>query len=146
MEVAKQPTPELVPALQRVATIPKPNTISTQESISTFVTSIAALAKLSAPLAINEANADVLHEGWRSMRNILYILRTPEMTQVEYARASDPHWNFLEAERLIDYSMRIVRDRWRDHDETTERFLNWSKERLLRISRDTLATPQSPRS
>ena len=146
MEVAKQPTTELVPALKRVASFPNANTMSIQKSVSTFVTSIASLAKIFAPLPADESQLDALREGWRSMRNILYLLHTPGISQAEYALTSDQHWTFLESEHLIDYPMRIVRDRWRDHDETSAQFMEWSKERLLKMSRDTLANPQIPRS
>jgi hypothetical protein len=146
MEVAKAPTPELVPALQRVASAPAAETMSVQESVSTFATAVAALAKISAPLPATRDESDVLHNGWRSMRNILYLLYTPNMTQAEYAAASDQYWKFLEEEHLIDYPMRIARDRWSDRDRTAARFVEWSKDRLLRMCRDVLAKPQVPRS
>src|SRR5262245_4395751 len=65
-EIAKHPTPELVPALQRVAPFPRADTISIQESVRTFVASITALAKVSAPLAAAdlEADDDPLRNGW----------------------------------------------------------------------------------
>jgi hypothetical protein len=145
-EVATNPTAELAPASQRVAIVPNANTISTQESVSTFVTSIVALAKLSFPPFPDADEPDVLRNGWRSMRNILYLLHMPGMTQADYARASDQYWKFLEDEHLLDYPMRVIRDRWRDHDETSLRFLDWSKDRLLRMSRDALTSPRLPRS
>lgn len=146
MDVAKQPTAELVPALQRVASAPNANTVSIQESVSTFVTSVVCLAKISAPIPSAENEPDVLRNAWHNMRNIIYLLHTPGMTEAEYASASDPHWKFLESEHLIDYPMRVIRDRWRDQDETSERFIAWSKERLLKMSRNVLANPQVPRS
>ncbi len=145
-EVVKQPTPELALALQRVASFPNANTMSIQESVSTFVTSIASLAKIPAPLPAEESQPDSLREGWRSMQNILYLLHTPGISRAEYAVRSDQYWKFLEDEHLIDYPMRIIRDRWRDQDETSARFVEWSKEQLLRMSRNALEIPQIPRS
>jgi hypothetical protein len=145
-DVVKQPTPELAPALQRVASFPNANTMSIQESVSTFVTSIASLAKIPAPLPVEESQPDALREGWRSMQNILYLLHTPGISRAEYAVRSDQYWKFLEDEHLIDYPMRIIRDRWRDQDETSARFVEWSKEQLLRMSRNALENPQIPRS
>jgi hypothetical protein len=145
-EVAKRPTAEVVPALQRVAKLPNANTISVQDSVNTFVEAIAALAKLSAPLPFDVDGPDVLRNGWSSMRSILYLLHTPGISPGQYARTSDQHWAYLEDEHLIDCPMRIVRHRWRDHEETSLRFLEWSKERLVRMCRDTLTRPQHPRS
>jgi hypothetical protein len=86
----------------------------------------------------------VLLKACSSIRHIVYLLHKAGITQAEYLRASDTHWKHLEDEHLIDFPMRIVRDRRRDNDEISVRFLESSKERLLRLSRDMLA--QRPNS
>jgi hypothetical protein len=145
IEIAKHPTMELAPALRRAAIVPNANTTSIHESIRTFVASVVSLAKLSVPLD-DDDHPDVLRKAWHSMRNILHLMHTPGMTQAEYVRVSDRDWTFIESEHLLDYPMRIVRDRWLDTDETSVRLLEWSKDRLLRMSRAALVNPRPPRS
>jgi energy-coupling factor transporter ATP-binding protein EcfA2 len=145
-EIATNPTAAFVPALQQVAYYPNANTVSIQESMSTFVSSISSLAKIAAPLPPDKDERDAPHRGWQCIRHILYVLHTSGITQAEYQRRSEEHWRFLESERLIDHPMRIVSDRWRDRDETSARLLEWSKEYLLTMSREFLARAEPARS
>jgi hypothetical protein len=102
------------------------------------------MAHLGVPQPDDKGEQDVLLKACSSIRHIVYLLHKAGITQAEYLRASDTHWKHLEDEHLIDFPMRIVRDRRRDNDEISVRFLEWSKERLLRLSRDMLA--QRPNS
>ncbi|CAM5771851.1 hypothetical protein LMIY3S_03647 [Labrys miyagiensis] len=145
-EVARSPTSQTVAALQRVASVPMRDTSSTQESVSTFVMAIVALAELGVPLLPADHENDPLMQSWHSMGRILFALHTPGTTPAEYEVAAHGDWSWLEHEELIDCPMRILRDRWRDNDQTSERFLEWSKERLLRMSRANLKNKPTPRS
>jgi hypothetical protein len=141
-ELAKNPTADTTPALQGVAVRPKQNTHSMQESVSTFVSAVTALARLKAPLP--EGRHDASEKTWHCARHILYALHSPGTTREAYTRETEDHWRRLYELHAVDVVMRIIHGRWWHDDETTARFCEWSNEQLLRLCRDTLINKPEP--
>jgi hypothetical protein len=143
-DLAKNPDVEAIPALQRVALVPTQDTPFIQESVSTFVSAVIALARLGAPLPEDPPDIDLIRTIWRHARHILYILHRPGITREEYEVESEPHWKVLYELHAIDVSMRIVHNRREDEDGKTSRFWEWSSLQLLPLCRDTIVSNREP--
>ena len=143
-DVAKNPDAEAIPALQLVALAPKQDTPWFQTSVSTFVCAVTALARLGASLPEGPPDIGPIQMAWRHARHILYSLHRPAITREQYAVETEPHWKTLRKLRAIDVALRIFHGRWRNGDNTTTRFLEWSSSQLLPICRDTISSEHEP--
>jgi hypothetical protein len=143
-ELAKNPAAETIPALQRVALAPKQDTPSVQDSVSTFVSAVTALARLRAPLPEDPPVIDSIQMAWRHARHIVYSLHRPGITREDYTAESEPFWKMLHELHAIDVAMRIVHNRWQDDDDTASRLLDWSSSQLLSLCRDAIVSERKP--
>jgi hypothetical protein len=137
-DVIKAPTVRMIPALQGVASKPRADTSSVQESVSTFSTAVMALAKLRAPLPSQSGLTSIVDRAWSHGANILYHLHTPGTDRAAYEKETEADWEALLKLNAIDVPMRLVRDRWPENDKNSSLFLEWSSLYLVRLARDVL--------
>jgi hypothetical protein len=136
-DVAKHPTPEMVPVLQEVATAPDPNAISTQDTIIGFTEACRGLAKMGTPLAAFP-EAEPVIARWNDAAQILWHFFVPDQTAESYVAASADAWGRIVTDCAIDVPMRLLRETYRSEPERDLRFVQWSRTPLLALSRTAL--------
>lgn len=144
-EVARRPSPAMVPALTKFALYPRQDTSSYQDAIDVFQHAVEALAKLGAPMPDELPGDDEIQRAWRHARRILFILQRPNISREDYIEETNDDWRQLINLRAIDLIMRLISSRYRPSDtDTTRKIIAWSSRSILTLSRNALSDDRPP--